>query len=157
MASFLQDWTQPVHSIVQPMVYDQRLLICNTYEAESESPVSLSRNGDLIFIEGEALNYGECRYAPSTVRKGDKLDFKTTDNMQGGTFEVTDLPEEDAMLLLVLQNNGPITVDSSRPMASQSYTFPLHVDGKAELAVVDATNKKGVAALHISKLAAKKP
>lgn len=149
LASFDQDWALPLREkIVQPMVYDQRLLVCNAFQAETDAPISLSKNGDVVFIEGEALAYEECRYAPVSVRKGDKLDFATTDNIAGGTFEVTDLPEQDAMLLLVLQNS----MNQSFPLTSQSFTFPLHnTGGKAKLAVVDATAGRRGALLHIAR------
>lgn len=150
LASFDQDWAKPLREgIVQPMEYDQRLLVCNAFVSDLDNgPIRLRKDGDDVFDEKDAIVYPECRYAPVTVRKGDKLDFATTDGSAGGTFEVTDLPEEDAMLLLVLQNG----INASFPITSQSFTFPLHNMGKAQLAVVDATaGTSGKAQLRIIK------
>jgi len=158
LASFVQDGLEPPKQdkqdrkhekrLIQPFHYDQRLLVCNAFHSELETPISLTKNGDIIFIEGEALEYRDCRYSKVSVKKGDKLDFFTTDNIAGGTFEVADLPHEDALLLLVLENSK----NESYPMFAQSYTFPLRARGKAQLAVVDTTEKGDKANLHISKI-----
>lgn len=157
LASFVQDGLKPNkdlppakpkrNRLIQPFQYDQRLLVCNAFHSELETPISLTRNGDIIFIEGEALEYRDCRYAKVHVKKGDRLDFFTTDNIAGGTFEVADLPRENAVLLLVLENSK----NASYPMIAQSYTFPLRSAGKAQLAVVDTTEKGDNAKLHIAK------
>jgi hypothetical protein len=162
LASFVQDGLKPSKDLtpkdlkpakpkrdrlIQPFQYDQRMLVCNAYHSELGTPISLTKNGDIIFIEGEALDYHDCRYAKINVKRGDKLDFFTTDNIAGGTFEVTDLPREDAVLLLVLENSK----NESYPMVAQSFTFPLRAAGKAQLAVVDTTEKSDKAKLHISK------
>jgi len=157
LASFVQDGLKPNKDLppakpkrdrlIKPFQYDQRLLVCNAFHSELETPVSLTKNGDIIFIEGEALEYRDCRYAKVHVKKGDRLDFFTTDNIAGGTFEVADLPRENAVLLLVLENSK----SESYPMHAQSYTFPLRAAGKAQLAVVDTTEKGDKVKLHISK------
>jgi len=156
LASFVQDGLTPSKELpkakqqrlIQPFQFDQRLLVCNAFHSELETPISLTKNGDIIFIEGEALEYRDCRYAKVHIKKGDKLDFFTTDNIAGGTFEVADLPQEDAVLLLVLGNSK----NESYPMLAQSYTFPLHVQGKAQLAIVDTTEKGDNAKLHVSQI-----
>lgn len=155
LASFVQDGLTPPKQkrVIQPFQYDQRLLVCNAFHSELETPISLTKNGDIIFIEGEALEYRNCRYAKVPVKKGDKLDFFTTDNIAGGTFEVAELPHEDAVLLLVLENSK----NESYPMLAQSYSFPLRAQGKAQIAVVDTTLKGDKAKLHISKLRAIQP
>jgi len=130
-------------SLVKPLKFNQRLLICNAYS--SKSPVAISKNGQAV-LEG-GLGFQQCEYAPTSVLGKDKLDFMLNDAGIEGTFEVGDLPQTDSVLLLVLQKRD----DHSPLMAFQSFAFPLN-SGKQEahVAVIDASPAGGKAHLKIS-------
>merc|ERR1719240_702513 len=119
-------------SLVKPLKFNQRLLLCNAYP--SKSAVAISKNSEPIV--GGGLAFQQCTYAPANVLSKDKLDFTLSDAGIEGTFEVGELPQTDSVLLLVLQKR-----DSHSPlMAFQSFAFPMN-SGKdeAHVAVIDAS------------------
>jgi hypothetical protein len=134
--------TQP-GSLVKPLKFNQRLLLCNAYS--SKSPVSISKNNQPVIKDG--LGFQQCSYAPTNVLSKDKLDFVLTDAGIEGTFEVGDLPQTDSVLLLVLQKR-----DSHSPlMAFQSFAFPLNSGrDEAHVAVIDASAGSAKAHLKIA-------
>merc|ERR1719446_917002 len=130
-------------SLVKPLKFNQRLLLCNAYP--SKSAVAVSKNSEPILNRGIAFQ--QCSYAPASVLAKDKLDFTLNDAGIEGTFEVGELPQTDSVLLLVLQKR-----DAHSPlMAFQSFAFPLN-SGKdeAHVAVIDATPASGKAHLKIA-------
>lgn len=130
-------------SLVKPLKFNQRLLLCNAYP--SKSAVAISKNSEPIV--GGGLAFQQCTYAPANVLSKDKLDFTLSDAGIEGTFEVGELPQTDSVLLLVLQKR-----DSHSPlMAFQSFAFPLN-SGKddAHVAVIDASAGSGKAHLKIA-------
>merc|ERR1719240_1991206 len=130
-------------SLVKPLKFNQRLLLCNAYP--SKSAVAISKNSEPIV--GGGLAFQQCTYAPANVLSKDKLDFTLSDAGIEGTFEVGELPQTDSVLLLVLQKR-----DSHSPlMAFQSFAFPLN-SGKdeAHVAVIDASAGSSKAHLKIS-------
>lgn len=120
-------------SLVKPMTFDQRLLVCNAYA--SHTPMEVQKNGQDVLHEA-AIPFGTCRDLPIAVLAKDKLDFLDKGAGVQGTFEVGDLPESDAVLLLVLQKR-----DHRSPLISfQSFAFPMnHDNSEANLAVIDAS------------------
>lgn len=130
-------------SLVKPLKFNQRLLLCNAYS--SKSAVSVSKNGQSV-LEG-GLGFQKCEYAPTSVLAKDKLDFVLADAGIEGTFEVGDLPQTDSVLLLVLQKR-----DARSPlMAFQSFAFPLNSGrDEAHVAVIDASSEGVKAHLKIS-------
>jgi len=130
-------------SLVKPLKFNQRLLLCNAYS--SKSAVSVSKNGQSV-LEG-GLGFQKCEYAPTSVLAKDKLDFVLADAGIEGTFEVGDLPQTDSVLLLVLQKR-----DARSPlMAFQSFAFPLNSGrDEAHVAVIDASSDGVKAHLKIS-------
>jgi len=130
-------------SLVKPLKFNQRLLLCNAYP--SKSAVAIQKNGQPIINGGIAFQ--QCNYAPANVLSKDKLDFMLNDAGIEGTFEVGELPQTDSVLLLVLQkrdNHSPL-------MAFQSFAFPLN-SGKdeAHVAVIDASPGSSKAHLKIA-------
>merc|ERR1719456_1371776 len=135
---------EPRGSLVKPLKFNQRLLLCNAYP--SKSAVAVSKNSQPIINGGIAFQ--QCTYAPADVLSKDKLDFMLSDAGIEGTFEVGELPQTDSVLLLVLQKR-----DSHSPlMAFQSFAFPLNSGrDEAHVAVIDASpGAPGKAHLKIS-------
>jgi len=120
--------------VVAPLQLDQRLLLCNAYP--SESPVTAQLNGKDVLGGGDvkgSIAFQECRYTPSKVQAQDRLDFDLRDAEVRGTFEVGDLPNSDAVLLLVLEKR-----DASPMMSFKSFAFPS-AEGRddAQLAIIN--------------------
>jgi hypothetical protein len=68
------------------------------------------------------------------VRSKDKLDFVFANSGIQGSFEIGNLPDTEALLLLVIEKRDPV----SPLVAFQSYAFPAHTKGtNAQLAVID--------------------
>jgi len=120
-------------SMVKPMQFDQKLIVCNAYP--SHSLMTLTRNGGEAMASGQkALRYRECRRFDSQLQAHDKLDMMLSGMEIHGTFEVGALPASDAILLLVLQKR-----DHSKLLSFQSFAFPTGTETKeAQLAVIDA-------------------
>lgn len=133
---------------VEPLKFDQKLLICNAYP--SKAPVHVAKNGQTLEFSGSrGLKFDECAYAPTGVLSKDKIDFEVTELGIQGTFEVSDLPESDAVLLLVVQKRDP----KSKLVSFQSFAFPSNNgDGEAHLAVIDASVGVGDARLKVRDL-----
>jgi len=120
---------------VEPMHFDQKLLICNAYP--STSPAVISKNGKQVLSNDAAeasIGYQQCRYLPAQVQKHDRLDFGLNGVEVEGSFQVGDLPSSDAVLLLVLERHG-----TSSMISFQSFAFPKSADRQdAQLAVINA-------------------
>lgn len=130
-------------TMVQPLRFDQKLLVCNAYP--SHSPVVIKKNeNELLADENEPLSFRECRYLKGQVQEHDRLDLGLRDQELHGTFEVGALPSNDAVLLLVLEKR-----EASVMMSFQSFAFPSHTDDKdAQLAVIN-TFKGNSSAPHL--------
>lgn len=122
-------------SVVKPLTFDQRLLVCNAYP--HKTPVKVSKNsGQKVLAKEGGLGFKECEYSAATVKAHDKLDFELADLGVEGTFEVGDLPESDAVLLLVLERRD----EKSSVVSFQSFAFPSSKEGEsdaAQVAVID--------------------
>lgn len=140
-ASFLRPLGE---SVVKPLEFNQRLLICNAYP--SKSLVTVKHNGHAVFDDEErGVSFKQCRYSGGRVLGKDKLDFALEGAGTEGTFEVGDLPASDAILLLVLSH------DARSPLIRfQSFAFPTNTGSKdAQLAVIDAFKGNSSAAPHL--------
>lgn len=119
-------------SVIKPLKFDQKLLICNAYPHKTAATVS--KNGGKKVIKDTGLKFNQCEYAETDVLAHDKLDFALADIGIEGTFEVGSLPESDAVLLLVLERRDP----KSSVVSFQSFAFPSSGSGdEAQLAVID--------------------
>jgi len=134
---------KPVGEMVTPLRFDQRLLVCNAYP--SKSPVVVKKNEKEMLVDEEnPIAYKECRYLSGNVEQHDRLDLSLRDVEMHGTFEVGELPNSDAVLLLVLdkRENSPL-------VGFQSFAFLSRPDAKdAQLAVID-TFKGNSSAPHL--------
>jgi len=119
--------------VVKPLKFDRKFLVCNAYP--SEHATKITKNGAPLESTA-ALNFQDCQYVNSEVLPKDKLDFEVPEVGIQGTFEVGELPDSDAVLLLVVQKR-----DGKSPLMSfQSFAFPINPKTtEAHIAVIDAS------------------
>eukprot|EP00933_Yihiella_yeosuensis_P031921 TRINITY_DN25518_c0_g1_i1.p1 TRINITY_DN25518_c0_g1~~TRINITY_DN25518_c0_g1_i1.p1 ORF type:complete len:263 (-),score=38.81 TRINITY_DN25518_c0_g1_i1:65-853(-) len=78
--------------------------VCNAYPAGADSSaltLSIGKND----IGGGPLSYKDCRDLSDQVKEGDKIDFKV-DGAIVGAFTLSDLPDYNAVLLLLVHKRG---------------------------------------------------
>lgn len=118
-------------SVIEPMSFEQTLIVCNAYPSHSE--MIASKNGERL-VNMSTMPFRECRHLNTQLRAHDKLDLTLVGPEIRGTFEVRGLPSSDSVLLLVVQKR-----ENSQLINFQSFAFPLHSDTEdAQLAVIDA-------------------
>merc|ERR1719271_614676 len=93
-------------------------------------------------ISDEPMSYKTCRDFETQLTPGDKLIFKVG-NANAGTFSVTDLPNNDAILLLIIYRHD--TLSTAVSFESHVYANLLN----AQVAVVDAYKGPDKASLKI--------
>merc|ERR1719178_663317 len=87
------------------------------------------------------MAYKSCRDFPAPLQAGDKLEFKVGD-ATAGTFAVSDLPNNDAVLLLVIHRHDTV---------STAVSFESHVFANlANPQIVVLDTYKGKAKAHTS-------
>eukprot|EP00928_Gymnodinium_smaydae_P078256 TRINITY_DN6202_c0_g1_i1.p1 TRINITY_DN6202_c0_g1~~TRINITY_DN6202_c0_g1_i1.p1 ORF type:complete len:313 (+),score=73.60 TRINITY_DN6202_c0_g1_i1:46-939(+) len=140
---------QPEHagssdSMVQPIAFDQRLLICNAYP--SNSSMVVRKNEREVLADAEhGIAFRECRYVDTRVQSQDKLDMSLAELEVEGTFEVGELPASDAVLLLVLKKR-----QGSSMVSFQSFAFPPgRGHSEAQVALIDAFQNHAATAPHL--------
>jgi len=114
--------------LVRPLEFDHRLRVCNVFPAASSMDVY--RGKDRL-TGSTPMPYKDCRDFHAQLRDGDKLEFKLGDTGTG-TFSVSDLPSNDAVLLLVVHRHDTL---------STAVSFESHVFANlknAQVAVIDA-------------------
>jgi hypothetical protein len=80
------------------------------------------------------------RYLDTTLKNGDRIDFNVEEGV-GGTFEVDAIPDNDAVLLLVLERRDA----SSSLVAFQSFAFPKNKLDTAQVAIIDTLKSEAKA------------
>jgi len=124
-------------TVIQPMKFQQSLIVCNAYPSHSEMLVS--KNGEQLANVTSPMRFRECRHLDTQLRAHDKLDLVLVGREIHGTFEVGGLPGSDSVLLLVVQKR-----QQSHLINFQSFAFPLNSNtGDAQLAVIDAFPRRG--------------
>merc|ERR1719160_130520 len=76
------------------------------------------------------MNYKDCAEFTNALKAGDKLDFRVLDS-QAGTFTISDLPSNDAVLILMIHRHDTL---------STAVSFESHVFANlqnAQVAVID--------------------
>merc|ERR1712032_406435 len=105
-----------------------RLRVCNAYPYSAALDVFRGKNEKMT---GEdPMAYKSCRDFLSPLKAGDKLEFKVGD-ASAGTFAVSDLPNNDAVLLLVIHRHDTI----STAVSFESRVFANLMN--AQIAVID--------------------
>jgi len=130
-------------SFVRSLSFKQKLRICNAYPFESPLDVYL---GKIKITEEEPLAYRSCGEFWPELHADDEIDFKV-DGTSAGTFTISDLPQNDAVLLMVIYRHS---------VTSTAVAFESHVFANLEspqIAVLDTYKGKEQAALRIQDVA----
>lgn len=120
------------HSSLEVPGKKQDLRVCNAFAAEK---MSMSyKNEDLT--SGKDMEFKECRKFDISIKKGDTLEFRTANRSTSGVFTVWEVPECDAVLVLV---------PHKREGAEDEVSFLSHAfcpTKNAQVAIIDAYNDK---------------
>jgi len=125
---------------VKALEFKHRLRVCNAYPYAAA--LDIYRGKDDRLTGDEPMPYKKCKDFQAKLMTGDKLEFKVGD-ATAGTFSVSDLPTNDAVLLLVIHRHDPI---------STAVSFESHVFAKlanAQVAIIDTYKGKAKASARI--------
>jgi len=120
---------------VQALQYHHKLRVCNAYPYAAA--LDVHRGADDL-TKGSPMPYQSCRDFRAPMQAGDRLEFKVG-GVGAGTFSVSDLPSNDAVLLLVIYRHDTVTT----AVSFESHVFANLVN--AQIAVID-TYKGGARA-----------
>lgn len=129
--------------------FEHRLRVCNAYPSTAGFDIFKGREAMMSNIrrfKGQVkltelpLEYKMCGDFHVALAAGDEIKF-TIDGANAGTFEISDLPNNDAVLLLVVQRHDVLT----NAIAFQSHVFANLLN--AQIAVIDTY--KGRARSHV--------
>jgi hypothetical protein len=113
---------------VRSLEFKHQLRVCNAYPYSAALDVFVGRNTKLT--SDGAMPYKACRDFPAPLKAGDKIDFKVGD-ASAGTFSVSDLPNNDAVLLLVIHRHDTL----STAVSFESHVFASLLN--AQVAIID--------------------
>jgi len=113
---------------VKALEFKHRLRVCNAYPYAGALDVYRGKSERLT---GEApMPYKTCKDFMAPLKSGDKLEFKDGD-ASAGTFSVSDLPNNDAVLLLVIHRHDTL----STAVSFESHVFANLLN--AQIAIID--------------------
>merc|ERR1719387_1238645 len=113
-------------SFVRSLQFNHHLRVCNAYPYAA--PLDIYKGKEKL--TGEAMPFKRCSDFKSELKAGDKIEFRVGD-ANAGTFSVSDLPNNDAVLLLVIHRHDTL---------STAVNFESHVFANllnAQVAVID--------------------
>jgi len=113
---------------VQALEFKHRLRVCNAYPYSHSLDV-FRGNSEKLTAEAP-MHYKTCKDFLAPLRSGDKLEFKVGD-ASAGTFSVSDLPNNDAVLLLIIHRHDTL----STAVSFESHVFANLMN--AQVAVID--------------------
>jgi len=115
-------------SFVKALEFKRRLRVCNAYPSIAAIDVYKSKGKSL---NGDApMGYKTCKDFDTPLKAGDKLEFKIGD-ANAGTFSVSELPNNDAVLFLVIHRHDTL----STAVAFESHVFANLLN--AQVAIID--------------------
>lgn len=126
--------------LVKAIEYKHRLRVCNAYPYAA--PLDVYRNKVQKLTDNSPMPYKSCREFATTLKAGDKLKFKVGD-ANAGTFSISDLPNTDALLLLVIHRHDTLT----NAVSFESHVFASLLN--AQIAVIDTYKGSEKATLAI--------
>jgi len=113
-------------SFVRALEFKHRLRVCNAYPYAAA--LDLFRTKEKL--TASSMPYKGCEDFKVQLKAGDKLEFKVGD-ANAGTFSVSDLPNNDAVLLLVIYRHDTL----STAVSFESHVFANLLN--AQVAVID--------------------
>lgn len=114
-------------TFVRVMTFKHKLRVCNAYPYASPLDVYLGKDK----VTPNPMPYKKCGDLSPNLKPGDKIEFKVGD-ASAGTFSVSDLPNNDATLLLVIYRHDTL----STAVAFESHVFANLLN--AQIAVIDS-------------------
>merc|ERR1719156_224035 len=127
-------------SFVKALEFKHRLRVCNAYPYAAA--LDLYRGKSEKLTDDESMPYKTCKDFKAPLKAGDKLEFKVGD-ANAGTFSVSDLPNNDATLLLVIYRHDTL----STAVSFESHVFANLLN--AQVAVLDTYKGAEKATPHI--------
>jgi predicted nucleic acid-binding Zn-ribbon protein len=124
-ASLLRQ-TNSASGFVKALDFQHTLRVCNAYPYQASLDVYRTKDK----LTDSPMAYKSCKDFKPQLKTGDKLEFKVGD-ATAGTFAVSDLPQNDAVLLLIVHRHDQV---------STAVSFESHVFanlGAAQVAVID--------------------
>jgi hypothetical protein len=132
---------------VRALEFKHRLRVCNAYPYAAALDVFRGRGEKLT--EDAPMHYKTCKDFLAHLKSGDKLEFKVGD-ASAGTFSVSDLPNNDAVLLLVIHRHDTL----STAVSFESHVFANLMN--AQVAIIDTYKGKAQATPKIMDVDEKK-
>jgi len=134
------------HSFVRSLELKQVLRVCNAYPFTSALDVFVGKTK----VTETPLAYKSCGEFAPALSVGDRVDFKVGES-NAGTFTISDLPNSDAVLLMVIYRHDTV---------STAVSFESHVFASlqsAQIAVLDTYKGTEKSELRIQDMLEKKP
>jgi len=125
---------------VKALEFKHRLRVCNAYPYAGA--LELFRGKSEKMTE-RSLPYKSCEDFKAQLKAGDKLEFKVGD-ANAGTFSVSDLPNNDAVLFLVIYRHDTL----STAVSFESHVFANLLN--AQIAVIDTYKGQAKSTLSIA-------
>eukprot|EP00747_Dinoflagellata_sp_TGD_P125031 gnl/TRDRNA2_/TRDRNA2_174096_c1_seq20.p1 gnl/TRDRNA2_/TRDRNA2_174096_c1~~gnl/TRDRNA2_/TRDRNA2_174096_c1_seq20.p1 ORF type:complete len:262 (-),score=55.13 gnl/TRDRNA2_/TRDRNA2_174096_c1_seq20:68-853(-) len=113
---------------VRSLEFKHRLRVCNAYPYNAALDVYRGKSEKLT--SDGAMPYKSCQDFSTPLKAGDKLEFKVGD-ASAGTFSVSDLPNNDAVLMLVIHRHDTL----STAVSFESHVFANLLN--AQIAIID--------------------
>jgi hypothetical protein len=124
----------PAVSFIRTLDFQQTLRVCNAYPQNVALDVFLGKDQ---LTKEEPIPYKSCTEFKQSLSPGQKVDFRVGEAVVG-TFTISDLPQSDATLMMVIYRHDP----RSTAVAFESHVFPDSV--QAQVAVIDTYKGKSV-------------
>jgi len=121
-------------SFISTLKFKVTLRICNAYPYSYPMDIYLGKNK----LSESSMPYKSCGEFHPDLKAGDKLDFKVRDS-SAGSFSVSELPQNDAVLVLVIYRHDTL----STAVSFESHVFANLLN--AQVAVLDAFKGKSEA------------
>jgi len=115
-------------TFVKALEFKHRLRICNAYPGTAAINIYKGK-GDRLNADGP-MPYKTCNDFLTPLKSGDKLEFKIGD-ANAGTFSISDLPNNDAVLFLVVHRHDTL----STAVSFESHVFANLLN--AQVAIID--------------------
>jgi len=138
--SHLKEGHEGATAFVRSLEFKRRLRVCNAYPYPTALDVF---KGSEQLTGDQPMSYKTCRDFETELTPGEKLVFKVG-NANAGTFSVSDLPNNDAVLLLIIYRHD--TLSTAVSFESHVYSNLLN----AQVAVVDTYKGPDKASLKIT-------
>lgn len=111
---------------VRALDFKHRLRVCNVYPYAAPLDLFHGKNK----LTTQPMPYKACEEFAAPLKAGDKIDFRVGD-ASAGTFSVSDLPNNDAVLMLLIHRHDTL----STAVSFESHVFANLLN--AQIAVID--------------------